>query len=389
MTIKKLTHHNWSTWKARFDNIIVAKGYKDIMNKEWVAANGETKDFQIMSAWAMDRAYSVVSEDLHLVITATTGGIYSVIQALAKACGEKSIIQLCDNLNELLDAPYIPGKLLSKHISIFQKNYMSLKLALLANPDFMTVSTGMAAAFFLLQSLSQDDSLTSLVQSLYNLKDLNFESVFDQLSIEDGRRTSINIEKYDCFVSKQSMFLPSLFTSSRGFSSGHGLFRGGKSSRGSLCGIVPTCSAPNSEDSMSKQFARMFKQQMDQYMKDQAHNVEENEGEDAHEVDDTRGDFVDDPDDTGFMISDELNLNSSPNSPSSITLIFDSGASKTTLCDFHLLLDPKPISKAMNTSNYVLAVSDPDPDLDYHILLGHPSDEYLSRFFEVIRSQTY
>ncbi|KAI7961691.1 hypothetical protein MJO28_002180 [Puccinia striiformis f. sp. tritici] len=36
-----------------------------------------------------------------------------------------------------------------------------------------------------------------------------------------------------------------------------------------------------------------------------------------------------------------------------------------------------------NTTNYVMNISDPDPHLDYHILLGHPSDEYLTRFFRL------
>ena len=59
--------------------------------------------------------------------------------------------------------------------------------------------------------------------------------------------------------------------------------------------------------------------------------------------------YADDPEETGFMISDELNFNVDSPGDSKSTLIFDSGALKTTLCNFDLLLDPTPVSKAMNT----------------------------------------
>ncbi|KAI7947797.1 hypothetical protein MJO28_009705 [Puccinia striiformis f. sp. tritici] len=168
--------------------------------------------------------------------------------------------------------------------------------------------------------------------------------------------------------------------------------------------------------------------------------------------------------DTTFFILDELNANGISTSPGKNSLILDSGASKTTLCDFNLLIDPQPIAKSINTysgrtrithvrkfnlggtliypvfyapdgprnlvslsqledhglttvfknrlilvclgrkvvfwfprvgnlyqgqaprqnsCNYAMNISDPDPDLDYHILLGHPSDAYLVRFFKL------
>jgi hypothetical protein len=41
--------------------------------------------------------------------------------------------------------------------------------------------------------------------------------------------------------------------------------------------------------------------------------------------------------------------NSTPSLPENTTLIFDSGASKSTLCNFYLLVDPKPVTKLINT----------------------------------------
>ncbi|PLW06547.1 hypothetical protein PCASD_24311 [Puccinia coronata f. sp. avenae] len=110
----------------------------------------------------------------------------------------------------------------------------------------------------------------------------------------------------------------------------------------------------------------------------------------------------------------------------------------TTLCNFELLQDPTPINKSMNTysgqinithvgklnlggtliypvyyapngprnlisssqledhgnlymgqlseiktANWLMTVSEPHPDTDYHIALGHPSDEYLRQFLKL------
>jgi hypothetical protein len=46
------------------------------------------------------------------------------------------------------------------------------------------------AAALLLCSLHQDESLTALTQTLYDLQTLTFEKVYDQLSVEDGRKES-------------------------------------------------------------------------------------------------------------------------------------------------------------------------------------------------------
>jgi hypothetical protein len=49
------------------------------------------------------------------------------------------------------------------------------------------------------------------------------------------------------------------------------------------------------------------------------------------------------------MISDELNVNVDSPGDNKSTLIFDSGATKTTVCNYDLLIDPTPVTKAMNT----------------------------------------
>lgn len=78
-----------------------------------------------------------------------TQDIYNAMEALAKACGEKSTIQLCDNLFTLINCAYVMGTSLEKHLVTFWKNYTALLTSALSNPVFMTMTTGMAAALLL------------------------------------------------------------------------------------------------------------------------------------------------------------------------------------------------------------------------------------------------
>jgi transposase InsO family protein len=211
----------------------------------------------------------------------------------------------------------------------------------------------------------------------------------------------------------------------------------------------------------------MFCQQMKLYMEGQAHYVHDDDIANDDEVDaikDKDNSYYDHPEESGFMISDELNINVDSPGDNKSTLIFDSGATKTTVCNFQLLIDPTPVTKAMNTysgqinithigkmnlggtvihpvyyasngprnlislsqledhglsiyfksclvlirkgatiafcfprvrnlymgqifeiktENWIMAVTKPRPDTDYHITLGHPSDEYLRQFLKI------
>lgn len=456
---EKLNRHNWATWKPRFENIITAKGYEDLMKQDWVAANKKKPEYRQMTAWAMNKLYATVRSEFHPILASHEYDLYGAFEALAGACGEKSIIRLCDKLYTMINTTYQPGSSLGEHLTMFRKNYTALTSSIAANPGFMTVSTGMAAAI-LLRSFHLEESLTPLIQSLYDLKPLTFDKVFDRISIEETRQSSQASETV--FHLNQGRRLgkkPTSAQTSRPFNNSRG-----STTRGRIRGVTPTRPAPKGSDDVSEEFAKMFKSQMKKYMAGQANLVEENlEYEEDQESDDKEY-YVDDPEDTGFMIDDEAYASGDMTSSQSTTLIFDSGASKSTLCDFRLLIDPKPVTKAINTysgsisithvgkfnmggtliypvffapngprnlisasqledhglrvifknrlilvrlgqkivyrfprvgnlyqglaprttsGNYALAVSEPSPDLDYHILLGHPSDEYLRQFYKL------
>ncbi|PLW30746.1 hypothetical protein PCANC_27795, partial [Puccinia coronata f. sp. avenae] len=454
--LEKLSQHNWSTWKPRFKNIITAKGYKKLMNKEWVDANKGTAKFRQMSAWAMNKLYTVAKSEFHPILATHVGNIYGAFKSLSTACGETSVLTLCDKLFNLINMSYNPETSMAQHLSEFRHNYTALKTTMAANPGFMTISTGLAAAL-LLRSFNQEESMTPLIQSLYNLNPLTFEKVYDCLLIEDTRKASKDNEtafhtNQQKKVGKRSTVPSYNHSNNRGYSSSRGSHQGGSTSRGNFWGVKPTRPAPNRQDEMTEQFTKMFNAQWSKHMVGQANLADDKKDEEF---------FIDDPEDTGFMILDEANASGIPVSPENTTLIFDSGASKSTLCDYHLLVDPKPVTKAINTysgsisithvgkfnlggtliypvyfapkgprnlisasqledhglrvifknrliliclgqkviyrfpqvgnlyqglaprtisANYVLNVSDPSPDLDYHILLGHPSDKYLRQF---------
>lgn len=63
--------------------------------------------------------------------------------------------------------------------------------------------------------------------------------------------------------------------------------------------------------------------------------------------------MVDDPEEAGFMVTNEINTSGENIGGDKNTLILDSGASKTTVCDYNLLIDPKPIKKEVNNSRKI------------------------------------
>ncbi|KNZ54340.1 hypothetical protein VP01_2972g2 [Puccinia sorghi] len=226
---EKLSRHNWATWKARFMNVIVAKGYEDLMDLGWVATNKKTAEYRKMSAWAMNKLYESVKEELHPVIMGSEQDIYTAMESLANACGEKSVIRLCDKLFSLINCV----------------------------------------------SLHQDEGMTSLVQTLYDIKPLTFEKVYDRLLIEESRKDSAAADT--TYYSNQMRKINKPSSDQSRASTSRGNFRGGPSSRGNFRGVVPTRPPPKKTDEDVDKFARLFNRQMKQFLADQAHFTEEQE----------------------------------------------------------------------------------------------------------------
>ena len=116
--------------------------------------------------------------------------------------------------------------------------------------------------------------------------------------------------------------------------------------------MKPTRQAPQKTNKMTEQFAKLFDAQWNKYMAGQANVVEERDEVDYGPENEDKEFYVDDPDELGYMPIDEvdeLNANGLPISPKNTALIFDLGASKSALCNYHLLTDPNPVSNSINT----------------------------------------
>ena len=119
------------------------------MDIEWTESNKNTKEFCKMCAWGIKKLYSTVEEDLHPVIIANKKNMFKALNVLSTACGESSVVMICNKLYHLINLSYEPGTSLAQHISTFFQHYKALTSSLIAKKDFMAVSTGTAAALLL------------------------------------------------------------------------------------------------------------------------------------------------------------------------------------------------------------------------------------------------
>ncbi|MBW0588233.1 hypothetical protein O181_127948 [Austropuccinia psidii MF-1] len=82
---------------------------------------------------------------------------------------------------------YEPGTSLEKHIDRFQKINASYESLTQGSEDTMVISTTIAAAFFI-RSLSQDWYLSGLIQTLYDIKPFDLNSVLNRVAVENCQR---------------------------------------------------------------------------------------------------------------------------------------------------------------------------------------------------------
>ena len=109
--------------------------------------------------------------------------------ALGETCGKKSLIKLGNKFYALICCNYFPGTSIAAHIAKFQSLYTLLKSALIGN-DNTKVNTTMAGIFFL-KSFSNDDSLASLVQNMYDMVPFSFEKLAARMNIKNSKTESL------------------------------------------------------------------------------------------------------------------------------------------------------------------------------------------------------
>ncbi|MBW0475980.1 hypothetical protein O181_015695 [Austropuccinia psidii MF-1] len=183
-----LTRENWVQWSCQLENFLTGKGHEVLLSPPSESDKVSSK-FKRQNSSALALLWTCVSPDLQGILLANKGSFYDSWDALGKTCGKNSIVVMCDTLFKLMSLQYSPGSSLEKHIDDFQKTYASYESITLGSDNAMTISTTIAAAFFI-RSLKQDRELSGLVQMLYDIKPFKLKSVLNHVAIEHCHRGS-------------------------------------------------------------------------------------------------------------------------------------------------------------------------------------------------------
>ncbi|MBW0514826.1 hypothetical protein O181_054541 [Austropuccinia psidii MF-1] len=247
------------------------------------------------------------------------------------ASGQTWAISLCDSLFEM-DLTFNPLSSLQAHVLCFQKKYTTFKF-LVANTDGLVNITEGVASGFLLRSLKQDTSLSSLVQNLYDIKPFTIKKAIKPLLAEHGWQMSgdgdiiLNINNSNNNQQHKKSNKPKSWR---------------KKSKTATPGLTPT---RNNTDNINKRFKQIEsniqlllklhnKNLTNQVEKDSQSSVSDNN--------------IDGP--NGFLtVENNEYLNVVSNSKQTNRLVLDSGASTSTVCNYHLLIDPKLVKMSLRT----------------------------------------
>ncbi|MBW0474381.1 hypothetical protein O181_014096 [Austropuccinia psidii MF-1] len=255
------------------------------------------------------------------------------IRTLSEACGQTSVISLWNSLFEM-DTTYDPGTSLKAHVLQFQKKYTTFK-CLVANTTKLVNITEGAAAGFLLRSLKHDDSLTSLVQNLYDIEPLNIQTLVKILLSEHMRRNSGNNDTVLNVSNSKNQ--KSKFQQKQK-----------QPNKQTLSGATPT--RMSKEDDFDKRIKQM-ESNIQLLLK--LHNRDSMNQADKGSSLSSTDDEVNGK--NGFYVGE--GLNQVANSKSNQTFILDTGASTTTISNFELLIDPKPSKMSVKTFSGFAAIT--------------------------------
>ncbi|MBW0555045.1 hypothetical protein O181_094760 [Austropuccinia psidii MF-1] len=182
----KLTRTNWVQWSCQFENYLISKGMDDLLDPPTEDVKKTTK-FRKRNGGALTLLWSSVSTEFEGVLLNNKTSFYNCWVGLGNCCGKNSVVVICRTLHKLVNLRYEPGSSLEKHVDEFHKIHASY-LSISADSSIsMSLSSSMAAAFFL-QSLDNDKELSSLCQTLYDIKPFNLNTITDRVSIEHSRR---------------------------------------------------------------------------------------------------------------------------------------------------------------------------------------------------------
>ncbi|MBW0479737.1 hypothetical protein O181_019452 [Austropuccinia psidii MF-1] len=184
----KLPRTNWVQWSCQVENYLISKGMDNLLQPPPNDLK-ETAKLKKKDSAALTLLWSSVSTEFEGVRRNNKSSIYDCCISLGNCCGKNSVVVICFTLHKIINLKYKPSSSLEKHINDFHKIYASYLSISADSTISMNLSSSMVAAFFL-QSLDNDKELSSLCQTLYDIRPFDINSVTDRVSIEHSCRQS-------------------------------------------------------------------------------------------------------------------------------------------------------------------------------------------------------
>ncbi|MBW0507578.1 hypothetical protein O181_047293 [Austropuccinia psidii MF-1] len=163
-------------------NFLAGKGHESLLSPP-SDSDKLSPEFKKRNSSSLALLWTCVSPDLQGILLAHCGSSFDSWVALGKSCGKNSIVIMCEALFKLISIQYEPGTLLENHIDNFQRTFASYESLTHGSEDTMVISSTVAAAFFI-RSLNQDQDLSGLIQTLYDIKPFDLNSVLNCVSVE-------------------------------------------------------------------------------------------------------------------------------------------------------------------------------------------------------------
>ncbi|MBW0489671.1 hypothetical protein O181_029386 [Austropuccinia psidii MF-1] len=164
----KLTQTNWVQWSCQVENYFISKGIDDLFTAPTKEVK-KTNKFRKKNSCAISLLWSSISPKFEGILLNNKTSFINCWDALGNACGKNSIIKISRTLHKLINLRYEPGSSLENHINEYIKLHAYYKSLTASKTSSMQLTNDMAAIFFL-HSLDNDQELSSLCQTMYDLK---------------------------------------------------------------------------------------------------------------------------------------------------------------------------------------------------------------------------
>lgn len=285
------------------------------------------------------------------------------LEDLGKACGENSLITIGDHVSQLVHFTYQPSSSIRDHSVEFCEKYLALKYTLDAQDpedkdESISISSFLAAILFL-KSFRLDQCLNPLIQSSHDIKPFRFDRVYDRMLAEDTRRQSEPSETAYSTSLRNGKVHPD-HSSRRANQRGSGSNK--PINQGTPRPAVPTKRQPNDKPKphrhsnlaqIERTIENLTKELRALKAKDSLNAVKEgSDSSEANHLDSNTNE------DLNFFIDECAVYSTSSPSHNSLKVIYNSGATCSTVSKKNLLSKVKPHDKQINTFGGHVQITD-------------------------------